>query len=227
MLRMTLMRNLVKFSMSVLFFIFFAHTVGAATFVSGTISTNTTSLTVASGAALTINPGVVVKLDMPQFFQTFNVLGALNVQGAPDNKVYFTSLKDDSVGGDTNGDGTLSSPKAQDWTSINFSNGSTGNFANAVIRYGGRSNGLNGCGCEMVNSGGTVMMSGAQLALSGVNGLRQTNGALIINNVELNNHATALWLENGTTAISASNIHDNATGISAPAGVLTLNDNSF
>src|SRR3989338_9014063 len=98
-----------------------------ATLVSGAISTNTVwteaqspyvvqgSLTVASGAILTINPGVVVKLDMPQFFQAFNVAGALNVQGAADNKVYFTSLKDDSVGNDTNGDGAASSPKAQDW----------------------------------------------------------------------------------------------------------------
>src|SRR3989344_7726942 len=171
-----------------------------ATFVSGTISTSTIwteaqspyvvqgSLTVASGATLTINPGVVVKLDMPQFFQAFNISGTLNVQGAPDNKVYFTSFKDDAVGGDTNGDGSASSPKAQDWTSINFSSGSAGNIANAVIRYGGRNSGLNGCGCAIVNFGGTVAMSDVQISLSGVNGLRQTGGTLTMNNVELNKH---------------------------------------
>lgn len=211
----------------------------AATFVSGAISSDTAwtlsgspyvvrgSLAVASGAVLTIDPGVVVKLDMPQWFHSFSVYGVLNANGAPDGKIYFTSFKDDSAGGDTNGDGAASLPQAQDWTHIFFSPGSAGNFKHAAISYGGRNSGLNACECAMVNFGGNVAMSDSQIAYTNAKGFRQISGSLLLNNIELNNHITALWLENGTTTISAGNIRGNATGISASAGALAVNNVSF
>ena len=66
-----------------------------------------------------------------------NVSGALNVEGAKENKVYLTSLKDDEVAGDTNGNATSTLPAAGDWRRILLNPGATANIDNAVIKYGG------------------------------------------------------------------------------------------
>lgn len=211
----------------------------AATFVSGNISGNAIwtlaqspyvvqgQLNILSGATLTIEPGVVVKLNTPLTSDRINVSGTLNVEGNFFDRVYFTSYKDDAVGGDTNGDGAASTPAAQDWTGIFFNSGSSGNIAYAVIRYGGKFTNFNLCSCAVLNLGGTITMSDTQIARTNGYGLRQRSGTLSLNKVELNNHATALWLENGAAAISAGNIHDNTTGISAAAGALSVIDATF
>jgi len=69
------------------------------------------------------------------------VKGTLDLQGTSDNRIVFTSMRDDSplAGGDTNGDGTQTAPSEGDWGYIKFPPGSnTSSFTNAVVRYGGR-----------------------------------------------------------------------------------------
>jgi hypothetical protein len=98
----------------------------ATTYVSGPLTQDTTWTTkkspvvvgegfvVPPGVTLTINAGVVVKFarvsTQPQ------ILGDLIVKGYEDKKVKFTSLQDDSIGGDTNGDGAASTPTNNDWS---------------------------------------------------------------------------------------------------------------
>lgn len=96
-------------------------------------------LTIAPDATLTVKPGVVIKL--LNYRSKISVDGAFIANGTPDAKIVFTSLKDDSKGGDTNDDGNASTPDKGDWWSIVFndSDRDTANLLNnCVLNYGGR-----------------------------------------------------------------------------------------
>src|SRR3990170_1820788 len=93
---------------------------------------------VGTGKTLTIQSGVVIKFDIGR---TLIVDGALRVLGATSSPVYFTSIRDDAIGGDTNGDGGATTPNWDHWRGIEFrdsSDDATSLIDYAVIRYAGR-----------------------------------------------------------------------------------------
>ena len=93
-------------------------------------------VTISSGVELTIKPGVVIKMDPNA---RFNIQGQLLAEGTADAPIVFTSLKDDSVGGDTNNDETNSTPAAGDWGGLYFGPTSSGNvLAHVEVRYAGQ-----------------------------------------------------------------------------------------
>lgn len=105
----------------------------ATTIVGGPITSNTnwteanspyiatSSVLVSEGVTLTVEPGVVVKFDSAKGIQ---VDGMLVARGTKDKRVVFTSLKDDSIGGDSNGDGSSTLPAPGDWAYLFFTNAS-------------------------------------------------------------------------------------------------------
>ncbi len=114
----------------------------------GTVSSNETwssggnvhvigcDVMVTSGVTLTIEQGSIVKFELGT---SLIVQGSLRVLGTSTSRVYLTSIKDDSVGGDTNNDGS-STPYPGDWLRIEFgdsSNDASSLIDYAVIRYGG------------------------------------------------------------------------------------------
>ena len=81
-------------------------------------------LTVNPGATLTVNPGTIVKAYQSSSTR-LTVNGALTIAGTAENPVVFTSIRDDSVGGDYNGDGNSTAPTSSDWPGITVKKGAT------------------------------------------------------------------------------------------------------
>jgi parallel beta-helix repeat protein len=111
--------------------------------VSGAVYLITSDFTIPAGRTLTIEPGVVVKFQAIDFntgsstdryrLRMF-VDGTLNLLGTAAQKVVFTSSRDDTYGGDVDGDATA--PAAGNWGYIKYSNPAN-TLHDAVIRYGG------------------------------------------------------------------------------------------
>lgn len=88
------------------------------------------------GATLTVAPGAIIKFGPGTLLDVF---GTLLVNGTAANPAIFTSLQDDSAGGDTNGNGP-SVGQPGDYLLLRFQDASDSSvLTGAVVRFGGGS----------------------------------------------------------------------------------------
>jgi hypothetical protein len=143
-------------------------------------------VTVSGADSLEVLAGAVVKFfNFAAQLQATGAAARLIASGTPDNPVWFTSLKNDAQGGDTNGDGGSSAPAPGDWSSIFVNNGGAASFTDTWVTHGGGSGWSNLAsfsGAATLNwTGGGSMHSGAS-GIQGpftanLSGLRLTNNA--------------------------------------------------
>ncbi|MEM7128090.1 MAG: hypothetical protein AAF702_17275 [Chloroflexota bacterium] len=137
----------------------------------------TCDVEVTQSATLTIQGGAIVKFHP---HTQLNINGQLFAVGTSASPIYFTSVRDNSVGDDTTGNDT-GLPARGDWGNIQFRDGSNGIITRAIIRYSGLDT-----ESALVTTGPIVVMN-ASPELSYITFEHNAYNAVEINNAEWNN----------------------------------------
>lgn len=130
--------------------------------------------TVNPGVTLTIDPGVVVKFSSNSSpgqvnISGISVKGRLVAEGTPSEAIVFTSMFDDTAGGDTDGGGRA--PQRGDWNALRFQPSveqAESVITHASIRYGS-SAGAGSCpyeGAVQINEYGRLAMARSEIVKS-------------------------------------------------------------
>jgi len=124
----------------------------------GVVYTVVGDLVIANGFRLVIEPGLIVKVTRSN---RLIVEGALDARGTATAPITFTSFQDDTIGGDTDADGTNTPPAKADWGWIEFretSDDSQSFLEHARLRYSGLDN--LGC-CDQTRWGAVTLVDAA------------------------------------------------------------------
>jgi len=144
-------------------------------------------------APLTIEPGVVVKFydaDPHDNTGTYLIVQSdLTAIGTTDEKIVFTSMLDDSFGGDTNDDAAATTPKKGDWDGISLDD----NSAKIIFDH--------------------VVLSYAYIGINYDSVYKNFFRGLTIKNSEIKNNNTGLSFRNVLPLIENNIISNNKTGI--------------
>ena len=181
---------------------------------------------VMSGVTLTIEAGTVVKF--VNRVDDLHVIGTLDVQGTASNRVVFTSIKDDTYGGDTNEDGSATSPAPGDWGSINLRN-SANTLDYALIQYGGGGDNYGNAygGVYLLDSSPTVEHN--IIRYNDIYGIYVDNGSPTINaNTIQDSTQYGLYVNTGSPTINSNTIENSGQyGLVVTTGSPTVSSNTF
>ena len=193
----------------------------ASTPVSGIIATSTiwtkenspyvitNTLNVPYGVTLTILPGTIVKLN----HAWVDIYGTLiSGTATSSEQVYFTSINNDSIGGDTNGDGTSTIPNVADWKTIYFRPSSIGDLHFTTITYSGGDNGGGGNGA-IINENAELTLSNSVITKTTRFGIFESMGITTVIRSEISGAWWGISTPNPSSIITVhqSSIHGNST----------------
>lgn len=170
--------------------------IGTTTYTSNTTWTLANSpyiidgnVTVASGATLTIEPGVIVKYAY-QFANPKKIViqsgGSLNAAGTAMNGITFTSIKDDAIGGDTGGDGATACV-AGDGGFVEVQSASALNvISHAVLRCGPYGSGKTSAPIRLVGAGTKLTVADVAISGSKDSSVYASGGTLTLSDATIN-----------------------------------------
>jgi parallel beta-helix repeat protein len=152
---------------------------------------------ISSSSHLNILPGQIIKFSYVWGY--LHIYGTLTACGTPDNKIYFTSIKDDTIGGDTNKDGTATTPAKGDWYCILFESTGRGKLRYCQVCYSGYHYISNWGAIYIKNNLGEVDIASSTVSYS---------------------YNQGLWIENSTLTLTSNHIE-----YCRRAGIYLLNFN--
>jgi len=101
--------------------------------------------------------------------------GRLVSEGTPQNPVIFTSIKDDTAGGDTNKNGSSTPPETREWVGLRWINSGPAELKNTHIRFAGSSG-----GGALVVSGSTLTLTGVMVTSASYSGVTARAGSQVV-----------------------------------------------
>lgn len=159
---------------------------------------------------LIIESGAVIKF---KNYGGLNILAGLTAIGTENEPIIFTSYKDDSFAGDTNGDGDATMPKAGDWDHINLYGGGTAAITidHAKVFYGSPGNYV--IGALSVNRNNNITIRNSEIKYNGYIGILvyQAQPTIENNIISNNERGIIVWNKPGEVAKATNNsIMDNS-----------------
>ncbi len=180
---------------------------------------------------LTIAPGTVVKMTDGAWIA---VNGNLQAVGTVDRPIIFTGFRDDSVGGDTNGDGNATSGQPGLWESFYVENGSAGSLLEHVeVRYAGMTAPSNNSRTPSISVSGStasITLRNSRIVRSFDAGITVEGGGTVtvIGSLFSNLGGAALAVNNGTATVSSTAFASVPAGVSIQRnGSAKVNGSSF
>jgi RHS repeat-associated protein len=176
-------------------------------------------LTVPAGVTLTLNPGAIVKFDSGAGIDVQSG-GQLVADGTVAQPIIFTSIDDNSVGGDTSGHGNAS-PAPGDWGMITVEG--TATFDHAQVLYGSNGSDPNNTGAILLdNPAARVTFNDGIIAHSFYDGLYDNSGTINAANDLLLDNDRAVTGHSGTVSIVNCTLDGNVQGIVGHGETVTV-----
>jgi hypothetical protein len=170
-------------------------------------------------AILTIQPGVVIKLGNAGKIETRNG-GRIIANGENNNHITFTSLQDDSVCGDTNGDGNATTPQKGDWLNLYINGGTTHQFEFCDFKYAGANDSGYRCAVQIAVGGASFSFNScvfahtasgtgftSSFAFYGGSNMKDATVSVFTNNTFYDNNIPIYV--NGTYTLNTNNSYSN------------------
>ena len=202
---------------------------GAASLAYSNLPYVLSELGVASGATLTLPAGQVLKF-RPGI--KVSVAGSLQAVGTSQNPIVFTTLTDDTAGGDTNNDDAATAPALGEWSGLYFASTSTGSVLDNVrLRYAGKPYNLThkdsavSSGCGSLSTWSSIYVDQGSITLKNSQLMRGNGVAVNVykGTAVVDNNLISLFFSGGTTG--ACGVTYPGSAIYSDQAALTVTNN--